>query len=236
MKETYNDAMVRVYEDEGGYSNDAGDPGGPTKYGITIHDARMYWKPNATAQDVKNMPKSVAADIYNKHYAAPVHYDELPAGVDYAVFDYGINSGVSRGIKVLQRVVGVKDDGVMGPATLAAVNKKSPFDTVNRIYDERLRFLKSLRTWSIFGKGWGRRVATGRAAALEMIKKYGGHPVSAPTATVPVVVAGTVVAGTTGAVIAAQHVNHLPLFLGGAGLLVAAIILGVVIYRHHKHV
>ncbi len=79
MKETYERAMQQVYADEGGYSNDVGDPGGPTNYGITIHDARMYWKPDATAYDVRNMPKSVAADIYDKHYATPLHYNDLPA-------------------------------------------------------------------------------------------------------------------------------------------------------------
>src|SRR5713226_5623081 len=96
MKSTYPQAMVYIYADEGGYSNDAGDPGGPTNYGITIHDVRTYWKADATAQDVRNMPKDVAASIYQKHYADPLRYDDLPAGVDYTILDYGINSGISR--------------------------------------------------------------------------------------------------------------------------------------------
>ena len=172
MKETYEEAMVQVYADEGGYSNDAGDPGGPTNYGITIHDARTYWKPNATADDVRHMPKSVAADIYEKHYATPLHYNDLPAGVDYAVLDYGINSGIGRSIRVLQRLVGAHVDGSIGPETIKDANQMDPIKLINAIYDERLHFLQNLRTWHLFGKGWGRRVNTGRALALELNKEY----------------------------------------------------------------
>src|SRR6266404_3935540 len=170
MRETYDVAMVRVYQDEGGYSNDAGDPGGPTNYGITIIDARKYWKPDATAQDVRQMPKSVAADIYYKHYAQPLHYDDLPAGVDYAVLDYGINSGISRAAKVLQHIVGATQDGIIGPDTLSAVScYNNSSGLINKLYDERLAFLQSLHTWPIFGKGWGSRCARGRTFALSLV-------------------------------------------------------------------
>jgi lysozyme family protein len=168
MKETYERAMQQVYADEGGYSNDVGDPGGPTNYGSTIHDARMYWKPDATAYDVRNMPKSVAADIYDKHYATPLHYNDLPAGVDYAVLDYGINSGISRSARVLQGIVEAKQNGIVGPETLKNGHQMDPVKIINSIYDERLRFLKSLRTWPRFGKGWGARCARGRQLALSM--------------------------------------------------------------------
>src|SRR5262249_55849775 len=120
IAETYDEALGYVLEDEGGYSNDPGDDGGPTKWGITIHDARAFWKHNATAADVRAMPKAVALDIYRKHYAAPMHYDQLPAGVDYTVLDFGINSGISRAAKYLQRRVGVVQDGIIGPKTIAA--------------------------------------------------------------------------------------------------------------------
>lgn len=172
MKETYNDAMKQVYLDEGGYTNDAADPGGPTNWGITIWDARKYWKPDATAADVRAMTKDVAAAIYEKHYAAPLNYNDLPAGVDYAMLDYGINSGISRAIKVAQGIVHVTPDGLMGPNTLAAIQKTDPTYLVNAIYSERLAFLKNLRTWSTFGRGWSNRVATGKKLALSFISKY----------------------------------------------------------------
>jgi lysozyme family protein len=157
MKETYEEAISKVFEDEGGYSNDPGDSGGPTNWGITIADARHYWKADATEHDVRHMPKSVAEDIYKKHYAAPLHYDELPPGVDYAVLDYGINSGIYRAEKVYREVTSQTLD---------------PEKIINMVYDERLRFLKGLRIWRIFGKGWGRRVREGRKLALYLYNKY----------------------------------------------------------------
>lgn len=187
MQSTYPLSMVKVYEDEGGYSNDAGDPGGPTNWGITIIDARKYWKPNATAEDVKDMPKSVAADIYYKHYAQPLSYDNLPAGVDYAVLDYGVNSGISRSAKVLQHIVGVPQDGIIGPLTIAAVNKYDPIHIINSIFDERVAFLKGLSTWHLFGTGWSRRCSTGRAFALNLHQHQPTVIVPKPTPPAPVV-------------------------------------------------
>jgi len=142
MKQTYELAIAQVFKDEGGYTNEATDPGGPTNWGITIHDARTYWKQDATVDDVKHMPKQVAEAIYRKHYADPINYNDLPDGVDYAVLDYGINSGISRSIKVLQRIVGVVDDGMVGPITISATTSANPSYIINAIYDERLNFLK----------------------------------------------------------------------------------------------
>ena len=185
VKQTYDKAITEVFEWEGGYTNDAADPGGPTNWGITIIDARMYWKSDATAADVRAMPKSVASEIYVKHYADPVKYDLLPAGVDYAVLDYGINSGISRAAKVLQRITGATVDGKIGLATVAAARAMDPADLVRRICDERLSFLQNLRTWPVFGKGWGRRVAGVRQTALGMVGKYPLPPMPEAPKTAP---------------------------------------------------
>lgn len=177
---SYDDALARLLAHEGGYSNHSADPGGPTNFGITIHDYRRYVKPDATAADVKAMKVEEAKIIYRAKYWDAMRCDELPAGVDYAVFDYGVNSGIARARKVLQRVVGVTDDGVLGPRTMQAVRAHAPAVIVRAICDERLAFLQSLGTWPVFGKGWGRRVAEVKAAALQMA---GGQRVPAPPAT-----------------------------------------------------
>lgn len=232
MKQTYNEAMDKVLADEGGYTNDKADPGGPTNWGITIHDARMYWKPNATATDVRKMPKSVAMDIYAKHYAAPVHYDDLPPGTDYAVLDYGINSGVSRSAKVLQRLVGATADGVIGPQTIAATLKKDQVQLIKDIYAERLRFLKSLRTWPTFGKGWGRRVKEGQALALKLNEKYKNdfRPKAVSSAT-PAVVAGTATAGAVvGSAAVASTSTHWLEWIAAGGATLAIIGLGIYLW------
>ena len=179
VKQTYDAAITQVFEWEGGYTNDAQDPGGATNWGITIFDARMYWKPDATAADVRSMPKSVASEIYVKHYAEPVKYDLLPAGVDYAVLDYGINSGIGRAAKVLQRITGATVDGKIGLATVSAARAMDPATLVARICDERLSFLQNLKTWPTFGKGWGRRVAGVKKTALGMVGKYPLPPMPA---------------------------------------------------------
>jgi lysozyme family protein len=175
VKSSYDIALKAVLEDEGGYSNDPGDPGGPTNWGITIYDARAYWKKNATAADVRTMPLEVAKDIYRSKYWDAMDCDDLPAGVDYCVFDYGVNSGISRSMKVLQRIVGTKADGAYGPKTEAAIKAYGDMDKlINAICDERLSFLQGLSTWRIFGKGWGRRVKHVRTIATTLAEQANG--------------------------------------------------------------
>ena len=170
MRSSYDRALAAVLKSEGGYSNDRGDPGGPTNWGITIADARRYWKSDATAADVRKMPLSIAKIIYREHYWDPLRGDDLPAGVDYAVFDYGVNSGVDRAAKVLQGILGVARDGKIGPKTLAAAKAANAADLVNKICDQRVSFLHRLTTWSFFGRGWTRRVHDVRLLALELAK------------------------------------------------------------------
>jgi lysozyme family protein len=174
MRSTYDEAIGRVFADEGGYSDHPSDPGGPTNFGITLADARAHWKADAGAADVRAMPKWVAAEIYRSKYAAAVRYDELPAGLDYAVLDYAINSGIGRAGKVLRRWLGLPDDSAqVTDAVLAAARGRDSRAGVVWICDERLAFLRRLPTWPVFGKGWSRRVAGVKAAALRMAEQSG---------------------------------------------------------------
>lgn len=165
---SYDESLRRVLAHEGGYTNDAADPGGPTNWGITIWDARKFWKADATAADVRAMPLSVAKDIYKSKYWDAMHCDDLPAGIDYSVFDYGVNSGIGRAPKVLQNCLHVTPDGIIGPNTIAAAKASDPKAVINCINDQRLNFLQHLGTWPVFGRGWGRRVAEVRAVSLRM--------------------------------------------------------------------
>ena len=168
MRESYPDSIRRLLEHEGGYTNDKDDPGGPTNFGITIHDYRKYIDEDGSADDVRKMSLKQAMDIYEAKYWNALKCDELPAGVDYVVFDYGVNSGVFRAAKVLQRLVGVEDDSFIGPDTLRAVNAFNPQKLIEDICNERLGFLQALKTWPTFGKGWARRVREVQAAASVM--------------------------------------------------------------------
>jgi lysozyme family protein len=83
------------------------------------------------------------------------------------VFDFAVNSGVSRAAKYLQAVLGAAQDGQIGAKTLAAIT--SPTNTINALCDRRMSFLRNLKTFLTFGKGWTRRVQGVRAHALEMV-------------------------------------------------------------------
>lgn len=154
MQTNYAECERRVLLSEGGYTNDPRDPGGPTNFGITLHDARSYWKPSASAEDVRSMPRAIAEGIYKTKYWDKVGGDDLPAGVDYAVFDYAVNSGVARAMRVLD-------------STLAVEGRTLP-QIVNAICDERMAFLRRLKAFPHFGAGWMRRVASVRAYALHL--------------------------------------------------------------------
>lgn len=184
MLTDYAESEANVLLSEGGYTNNPSDPGGPTNWGITIYDARLYWKHDATAADVRAMPKSVAQQIYKKKYWDALDCDQLPAGLDYSVFDYGVNSGIGRPGKVLRTLVGLPvTDWHITADVIAAVGKRDCAALINSMNDERLAFLKRLGTWGTFGTGWSRRVASVRTISLAMNKR--GARVSAPPVPIP---------------------------------------------------
>lgn len=173
---TYDEALRRLLAHEGGYTNHPSDPGGPTNYGITIIDYRKYVKPNATAADVKVMKLDEARSIYRAKYWAAQRCDDLPPGVDDSIFDYGVNSGIGRSGKVLRRLVGLPGNtSTVTDQVLQAIAKRNPKALIIAINDERLRFLKNLKTWPVFGAGWGRRVAEVKAFSLRLAD----HPIVA---------------------------------------------------------
>jgi len=178
-------ALLLVHE--GGNDDDPRDPGGRTSRGILQRewDAWRQSHPGLPS-DVWQAPQDQVLAIYRAKYWDAMSCDDLPAGVDYAVFDYGVNSGIGRGAKVLQRIVGTDVDGEIGPLTIAATARVEPRGLIGQICDERLAFLQGLGTWPVFGNGWSRRVREVRAAALEMAaipKPIGTPPM--PKATDP---------------------------------------------------
>src|SRR5262249_17216813 len=142
----FDDSISRLLTHEGGYTNDPKDPGGPTNYGITIYDARAYAKEfgwiadrKVMAQDVKAMQLWFAQKVWKAKYWDAMRCDELPAGVDDCVFDYGGNSGIGRSGRVLRRVVGMDSStSVINAAVIDAANRRPAKAIVDAICDERL--------------------------------------------------------------------------------------------------
>lgn len=163
----YPDCLKLTLEYEGGYSNDAGDPGGPTKYGITIHDVRQYLNPSATAADVKALTIEQAKTIYRQHYWNPVEGDAWPEGLDLSVWDAGVNSGTGRAKTWAQSTLDSSLTTFLGLASVGR-NLRDKVPAIKKYNARRLSFLHGLRTWSIFGKGWGRRVAGIEAKSVSM--------------------------------------------------------------------
>lgn len=162
-------AVDFVLREEGGYVDHPKDPGGATNMGVTLSTYRRYVNPSGTKDDLRQMPRSEAETVYVKQYWHPVMGDDLPAGLDLAVFDFAINSGPKRAIRYLQEVLGnVEVDGVVGPQALGEIAKRNIPDLIVAYMARRERFLQALKTWSTFGKGWGRRVNRIRAEALRM--------------------------------------------------------------------
>jgi len=150
----FTEALQHVLKHEGGYSNLKSDPGGETNYGITVAVARE----NGYLGDMRTIPMGVVESIYKRKYWDKVRADEMPESVRFALFDYAVNSGPGAAIRALQRVLGVADDGVLGPMTLAAAQAQSE-GLGARLNGYRLKFMTELKTWDHFGKGWSRRIA-----------------------------------------------------------------------------
>lgn len=152
---TFDQAFEQLLGHEGGYVNHPNDPGGETNWGITIRVARE----NGYTGAMRDMPQSVAKDIYRKRYWAPIYADLLPPVVRYAMFDAAVNSGVGQAARWLQRAAGVADDGRIGPVTLRAVSQAEPERLLRSLLAQRLAFMTQLSGWSSFGRGWARRIA-----------------------------------------------------------------------------
>ena len=168
MDRNFKRALSLVLKHEGGWSDHPSDPGGATMKGVTLATFRRYVKPSATKADLRNITDEQIATVYRRHYWDAVAGAQLPDGVDYAVFDFAVNSGPARAAKYLQAVVGVSQDGRIGPATLKAVRAKMHATVIHDLCDKRIKFLRGLKTWPTFGKGWKRRVDDVRIEALRM--------------------------------------------------------------------
>lgn len=175
-KSNFAACLKVVLDHEGGYSDHPSDPGGATNRGITRR-ALAEWRGispwwDLSKQAVKALGPDETRDIYRARYWDAVCGDELPAGLDLAVFDFGVNSGPSRAVGHLQAALGVRRDGIVGPVTLGAIQRAEAenriSDLIRTVSTRRMSFLKTLSIFPVFGAGWTRRVADTEIRALGM--------------------------------------------------------------------
>lgn len=220
---------------EGGWSDHAQDPGGKTMYGITEKRWHEYqdvrgWK----RTPVRSVTPAMAVVFYRSEYWEKCGAPNLIPGVDLAIFDVSVNSGVGRGVKYRNQTNSVS----------------KPDERVRAICRARLSFLQSLKIWQTFGRGWGRRVddieargvmmaleAMGRAdearkgAAIEAIQKAQAEQ-KKTSAQAKSAASATAVSTPAGAA-TSTFSDHTALYIIG-GLVVIGIIAALVLYARQK--
>ena len=170
MKNNFEQCMRWLLEHEGGYIWHAEDPGGETNFGVTRAVYEQYVGRQVMDGEMKGLTHDDVYPIYKENYWDRLRGDDLPAGVDFCTFDWGVNSGTSRAAKALQRMVGVEADGGIGPMTLRAVANHEPQDLVEQMHYVRDQFYRSLSTFGTFGNGWTRRNNETKDQALSLMR------------------------------------------------------------------
>ena len=161
MSNKFSEALEVILHHEGGYVNHPKDPGGETNLGVT---KRVYEEFGGT-KDMKELTKEDVEPIYKKNYWDRVKGDDLPEGLDLCIFDFAVNAGPGRAAKFLQKLIGVTQDGGIGPQTLGALQSAIGEDVrtqtremIEKYQNERHNYYQSLSTFETFGRGWTRRV------------------------------------------------------------------------------
>lgn len=169
MRANFDAALAAVLKHEGGFVCHPKDPGGATNKGVT-QTTYDLWRIDhgLPKQSVKCITPAEICAIYKGRYWDKVSGDKLPSGLDYATFDFGVNSGPKRAAQYLQRLIGVIDDGKIGPATLEAVEAFPVAELIDGLCNLRQGYVQRLGTFAQFGRGWTRRIAEVRERAKGM--------------------------------------------------------------------
>ncbi len=171
MKDNFEQCLAFVLKSEGGFVNNLKDPGGMTSLGVTKAVWENWVGHPVTETDMRALGPQDVSPLYKTNYWDKISGDSLPLGVDYAVFDMAVNSGVNRAAKTLQQILGVTPvDGQIGPATLSACEEVNARDVATRVCEARLAFLQGLPTFPTFGKGWSNRVSEVEKIAFNMVE------------------------------------------------------------------
>jgi len=145
-------AIGIVFKLEGGLVDDPHDNGGVTNHGIS---ATAY--PSLT---IAALTKDQAAAIYRRDYWDRCRCAELPWPLALALFDAAVNQGAATAVRLLQRSLGAAIDGVIGPATLEAVQSAAAEELLGRYLARRAKRYAEHPDWPHFGMGWMTRLFT----------------------------------------------------------------------------
>ena len=146
---TFERAVDFVLAHEGGYSDDPADTGGATKYGIS--------RKSYPDLDIQGLTKEAAMVILRRDYWDKCRCGEMPNGLDLLVFEAAVNQGAFAAAKMLQTVLQVPQDGIVGAITLHAAN--NALHIKNDYLAQRMYQYALVPQVLRFGRGWYRRLA-----------------------------------------------------------------------------
>ena len=177
MISNWDQAFKQMLASEGGFTDDERDNGnklpdgrkGSTMLGVTQYNWEQHVGHQVTHDDMRKLTAVDVEPLYKKKYWDVVRADELPSGIDYLVFDMGVNAGPGRSIKLLQAAVGTTPDGGLGPVTLAAVLAADPVVLIEKFSQEKEAFYRGLEKFTVYGEGWLNRVAAVKLKASSML-------------------------------------------------------------------
>lgn len=148
----FEKAIINILRHEGGYVNHPQDPGGETNFGICKRTYPMV--------DIRNLTEQDAIRIYRRDFWS-FQYDKMPYVIAAKTFDMAVNMGAKQAAKLLQRAAGVADDGIIGPATIKAINGTDETGLLDNITAKQMEYYKAVvnnkPTSSIFMAGWTHR-------------------------------------------------------------------------------
>jgi len=171
MRENFDKSLQLLLKHEGGFVNHERDPGGMTNLGVTKKVYEEWLGYEVDKQDMMKLTPEDVAPIYLNNYWVKANCDELPSGLDYVVFDWAVNSGVSRSSKGIQKCCGAEPDGVIGPKTLQLILKQDTNFMIEKFKEVRQSFYEGLNHFDAFGRGWTRRNDEATEVALGMVEK-----------------------------------------------------------------
>lgn len=160
----FNRAFENVIGVEGGFSDDAKDPGNwtggkegsgklsGTKYGVS---AAAY-----PSLDIKSITLDDAKAIYHRDYWQVISGDDFSFPISNALFDCAVNSGCASAAKLLQRSLAITNDGKIGKLTIAAAQAKDQTELLIDFLTARAVFYARLAKFELYGKGWMKRLFT----------------------------------------------------------------------------
>lgn len=167
----FADCLKFTLAEEGGYSDNPLDAGHCTMQGITL-SVYQAWAQNygLTCADLFLIADADVAKLYFDKYWTPIQGDVLPVGANLMIFDMAVNAGVYGSSRILQQVLGVAVDGMLGFHTVAAIAGRNDVQLVKTLGAAQAMYYRSRASFATFGKGWLNRVAARQMMALTMIE------------------------------------------------------------------